>query len=98
MSDGRKNQDQISSKKKLLNGLLCSTFKSFVGGYFANNLKVVLINVDQDAILYLRVNYQHVLKKFPYPSEGLLGPFKLPKGKKIVHFHGFLANFFFFLF
>ena len=34
---------------------------------FARNQKIVLINVDQDAILYLRVNYQHALKKFPNP-------------------------------
>ena len=35
---------------------------------FARNQKIVLINVDQDAILYLPVNYQHVLKKFPNPN------------------------------
>ena len=35
---------------------------------FARNQKIVLVNVDQDAILYLRVNYQHVLKKFPNPN------------------------------
>ena len=36
---------------------------------FARNQKIVLINVDQDAILHLRVNYQHVLKKFPNPND-----------------------------
>ena len=36
---------------------------------FARNEKIVFINVDQDAILYLRVKYQHVLKKFPNPSD-----------------------------
>ena len=35
---------------------------------FAKNQKIVLINIDQDAILYLRVNYQNVLKKFPNPT------------------------------
>ena len=32
---------------------------------FARNQKIVLSNVDQDAIFYLRVKYQHELKKFP---------------------------------
>ena len=35
---------------------------------FARNQKIVLINIDQDAILYLQVNYQHVLKKIPNPN------------------------------
>ena len=35
---------------------------------FARNQKIVLIKVDQDIILFLRVNHQHVLKKFPDPN------------------------------
>ena len=35
---------------------------------FARSQKIVLINVDQDAILYLRAKYQHVLEKFPNPT------------------------------
>ena len=32
-----------------------------MGGYFATNPKIVLIKVDQDAMLYLRMSYQHLL-------------------------------------
>ena len=33
----------------------------------AINQKMVLTNVVQDAILYLKMNCQHMLQKFPYP-------------------------------
>ena len=47
---------------------LCTNFEVTLDPEFARNQKIVLINVDQDVILYLRVNYQHVLKKFPNPT------------------------------
>ena len=31
------------------------------------NQKMVLTNIVQDATLYLKMNYQHMLQKFPYP-------------------------------
>ena len=39
---------------------------------FARNWTNFLINVDQNAILYLGVNYQHVFKKFPNPNNQYL--------------------------
>ena len=30
--------------------------------------KMVLTNIVQDAILYLKMIYQHLLQKFPYPT------------------------------
>ena len=41
-----------------LNGL----FDMTLDPEFARNQKIVLINVDQDAIVFLQVNYQHMLK------------------------------------
>ena len=35
----------------------------------ATNQKMILTNIVQVAILYLRMKYQHVLKKFPSPNE-----------------------------
>ena len=32
----------------------------------AMNHKMALTNIVQDAILYLKMNYQHILQKFPY--------------------------------
>ena len=32
------------------------------------NQKMVLTNIVLDAILYLKMNYQHMLQKFPYPN------------------------------
>ena len=40
-----------------------------VGPCGAKNQKMVLTNVVQEAILYLRMNYQHMLQKFPYPND-----------------------------
>ena len=37
----------------------------------AINQKMILTNIVQDAILYLRMKYQHVLKKFPNPNTHL---------------------------
>ena len=49
--------------------VIWSNFDVTLDPEFARNQKIVLINVDQDAILYLRVNYQHVLEKFPNPID-----------------------------
>ena len=51
----------------------------------AKNKKIVLTNVVQDAIIYLRMNYRHMLQKFPYPNvecrNVLFGKIKLAKLK-----------------
>ena len=39
-----------------------------VGPCGAKNHKMVLTNVVQDAILYLKMNSQHMLQRFPYPT------------------------------
>ena len=39
-----------------------------MGPYGAKNQKMVLTNVAQDAILYFKMNCQHMLQKFPYPT------------------------------
>ena len=49
-----------------------SNFTAVVGLCGAKNQKMVLTNVVQDAILYLNMNCQHVLQKFPYPTTGCL--------------------------
>ena len=40
----------------------------------AINQKMVLTNIAQDAILYLKMNYQHMLQKFPYSNVDLSIP------------------------
>ena len=50
-----------------------SNFGVLVGPCGAKNQKMVLTNVVQDAILYLKLNYQHMLQKFPYPIIQHLG-------------------------
>ena len=55
------------TSKLLQRAHLCTNFYVTLDPEFARNQKIVLTNVDQDAILYLRVKYQHVLEKFPNP-------------------------------
>ena len=45
-----------------------SNFTAVVGPCGAKNQKMVLTNVVQDDILYLKMNCQHILQKFPYPN------------------------------
>ena len=61
-------RDPGSGQSYFIRAHLCTNFEVTPDPEFARNQKIVLINVDQDAILYLRVNYQHVLKKFPNPN------------------------------
>ena len=61
-------RDPGSRQSYFIRAHLCTNFEVTLDPEFARNQKIVLINVDQDAILYLWVNYQHVLKKFPNPS------------------------------
>ena len=46
---------------------------SSVGPCGSSNAKIVLINVVWNAIIYYQVIFEHVLKKFPRPSTGILG-------------------------
>ena len=55
----------------MIKGLLCSTFKSFVGSCFATNPKMILINVDQCIIRDIMLAVGIKLKKINYPSGDL---------------------------
>ena len=67
--------DNRNSKNLRKRAILGSNFTAVVGPCGAKNQKMVLTNVVQDDILYLKLNYQHMLQKFPYPT-------KQPRGRQ----------------
>ena len=60
--------DNRNSQNLTKRAILRSNFTAVVGSCGAKNKKMVLTNVVQDAILYLNMNCQHMLQKFPYPN------------------------------
>ena len=61
--------DKKKRQNPVTRAILVTTLKVILERIAAINHKMVLTNIVQDAILYLRMKYQHVLKKFPNPNE-----------------------------
>ena len=61
----------INRQKHQTRAILVAAQKGILEKIAAINHKMVLTNIVQDAILYSRMNYLPVLKKFPNPTARL---------------------------